>query len=59
MRDFFIKMNILYISLFGAYEEWKREIWDRELDENFCCDGRECGCGGESVRDSWKMSRRY
>jgi len=59
MRDFILKVRILYISLIGAYEEWKSAIWERDLDENFCCDGRECGCGGDSVREAWDMSRKY
>ena len=56
MKDTIFKLKLLWIFLIDAYENWKREIWKRELDENQCCDGRECCCGGASIRDSWSLA---
>lgn len=51
MRGMFVKFRILCVFLCSAVESWRREIWSRDLDELYCCDGRECGCGGKTVRD--------
>ena len=50
MRDILFKLKQLYYFLLSAFELWKSDIWDRDLDEPYCCDGRECCCEGLSLR---------
>lgn len=49
MIQLFRKLKILFGFLTGAFANWKTEVWIRDLDESYCCNGRECGCGGSSV----------
>lgn len=51
MRDLLCKLGVLLAMLRGIYDTWETEVWVRDLDENYCCSGRECGCGGISVRE--------
>ena len=53
MGDLLFKLKILVVLLKGQFHEWRVDIWSRHLDERYCCDGRECGCCGVSVRDVW------
>lgn len=56
MADFLDKLRILKMMLQGTYDEWKSEVWAKELDQRYCCDGRECGCMASTVREvyGWK-----
>jgi hypothetical protein len=58
MGDFLFKLKILAVLLKGQFHEWRIDVWSRELDERYCCDGRECGCYGVSVRDVWNINNR-
>lgn len=51
MSDFLFKLRILWMLLRCTYSEWRREVWVRNLDSPYCCDGRECGCYGTTVRE--------
>ena len=51
MRDAITKIRILFGFLSSSVDAWKSEVWSRDLDERYCCDGRECGCQGVSVRE--------
>ena len=31
-------------------EYWRKEIWARDPDERYCCNGDLCGCRGATVR---------
>lgn len=53
MRDALFKLRILRVMLGGAYTEWRDYIANRDLDGLYCCDGRECCCGGETLREMW------
>ena len=53
MSDAFLKIRLLWFYLRQAYEDWKSQVWRADLDQNFCCDGRECGCRGVSVRQAY------
>lgn len=59
MRDVIFKLRILALMLRDTFEGWKMSIWQRDLDGHYCCDGRECGCQGSSVRDvyNWEIRR--
>lgn len=56
LKNFIFKIRALIWFLRGAGEDWRREIWDRDLDGQYCCDGRECMCGGLSVRETYSPS---
>ena len=56
MKDTLFKFKILYWLLLEHYEHWRKEIWNRDLDEVWCCSGRECACGGETVRTIWTQT---
>lgn len=51
MSDWLFKLRLLYHFLIEAGEMWWGEVGKRDLDERFCCDGRMCGCYGESIRE--------
>lgn len=53
MADIIYKLRILRWMVANTYADWRFTIWRRDLDGNYCCDGRECCCGGESLRSSW------
>ena len=52
-KDVKDKIRILVILFFDAWGVWKRDIYPVDLDAQYCCHGRECGCGGMTHRDSW------
>ena len=49
--DWLVKLRILIHYLRSAYEDWHKLVWCNDLDIPYCCSGRECGCGGVSIRD--------
>lgn len=53
MNDLAFKLRILSHLLGAAYDEWRDTIWRKDLDSQYCCDGRECCCGGETLREMW------
>lgn len=59
LRDILDKLRILRDGVIGVYEWWKDDIWPRDLDETYCCDGRECGCGGVTVREAHLTEKMY
>ena len=50
MDDRLFKLRILRAFLEEAFTSWRDQLWDRDLDDIYCCDGRECCCGGETIR---------
>ena len=58
MTDIIFKLRFLWPHIMNGYELWKSSIWDKDLDSNLCCDGKECGCGGESIRDVLNFSNK-
>lgn len=55
MSDVIQKLRILTLMLTSTFHDWKGEVWQKDLDSLYCCDGRECCCGGETIRDQWSM----
>lgn len=53
MTDLAFKLRVLRWMLADSYTQWRREVWERELDASYCCDGRECGCMAATVRELW------
>lgn len=53
MGDLIFKLRILRFMIGGAYDEWRDSVWRRDLDSTYCCDGRECCCAAETVREMW------
>jgi hypothetical protein len=54
MKDFFIKLQILCYFILNATWNWKREIWGKNLDSYYCCNGDMCGCQGITIRENWE-----
>jgi hypothetical protein len=53
MRDTLLKFRLLWIGLRVAFDEWRNEIWRKDLDGTYCCNGRECGCYGMTRRQMY------
>jgi len=53
MGEVIFKLHVLRVMVGDVYEEWRDSVWRRDLDSAYCCDGRECGCGAETVREMW------
>lgn len=51
--DVWFKLRVLWWLLCNAAEQWRSDVWSCELDARYCCDGRECGCGGSTNREIW------
>lgn len=49
--DLMWKIRSLFGFVRSGYESWKREVWERDPDERFCCDGKMCACRGSTVRE--------
>ena len=59
MNETIDKLRILRIMTENAFREWKKHVWPRDLDQPYCCDGRECGCGAITTREcyNWKIEQ--
>lgn len=53
MRNLIDKLRILFIFLADAVNRWEHEILENDIDSPYCCDGRECGCGGTTIREAY------
>ena len=51
MKDKYLKLVILWQMLASSFRYWKQGYWGKDLDERACCDGRECGCYGMTIRE--------
>jgi len=51
MGDILVKLRILWRVIRVAIADWRAQVWRRELDEHYCCDGHMCGCGAATVRE--------
>lgn len=49
-RDTLTKLRILVDYIRVAYSDWQTLVWRNDLDAPYCCDGRECGCGAQTIR---------
>ncbi|WP_374413328.1 hypothetical protein [Novosphingobium colocasiae] len=56
MGDLIFKLRVLRMMIGHAYEEWRDSVWKCDLDSTYCCDGRECCCGAETVRELWSYA---
>lgn len=45
------KIRILFGWWHDQFDFWRKEILHRDLDSYWCCNGRECGCGGGTIRE--------
>lgn len=53
IRGAMTKLALLPGFLSRAFDDWLSLIWESDLDACYCCDGRECGCGGQTTREVW------
>jgi len=60
MSDTIFKLRLLAALLRCSFEEWREQIWQRELDAPYCCGGHECGCMATTTRQlySWQLERK-
>lgn len=58
MNDIVFKISLLRLFFCQAIDEWRQEIFNRDLDDRYCCDGRECGCGGATVREMYTTDHK-
>ena len=56
-KDIFLKLRILTIFLLFAWHDWCTEIWYKDLDSHYCCNGNMCACGGVSVREIYVKAK--
>jgi len=56
-KDIITKLITLYWFLRGSYGEWKENVWERDLDRPYCCDGYMCGCQASTVREVFCTKR--
>lgn len=49
-----------FIGLLTSPEPWRfmRDYHDRDPDSYRCCDGHECGCGGQTIREFCEEARK-
>ena len=52
IKDILWKLKVLIISMLDNYKSWKEVVWEKELDELYCCNGRECGCMATTNREN-------
>jgi len=50
MKDAITRLRILMDMLVRTLSDWHKNIWKEDLDRFICCDGRECGCCGVTIR---------
>lgn len=51
MTDFIFKLAVLIHFIRDACTKWHSEIWVKDIDSLYCCDGRWCCCGGITIRE--------
>lgn len=59
MADLIFKLRVLRAFVSDAIDNWRELVWSRDLDAAYCCDGRECCCGGETVRQVFSYQVRH
>jgi hypothetical protein len=57
MSDVLFKLRILLSYLVSTVDEWKLEIWDKDLDSYYCCNGVMCACGGKTIGEQYNDKR--
>jgi hypothetical protein len=53
MINFFLKLKVLFWLIQEQFGYWQKEVLEKELDALYCCDGRNCCCGGVTNREVW------
>ena len=54
LRKIVFKVRILFMLLADTYNNWKSEIWKKDLNEYVCCDGDRCGCDGVTITELYE-----
>ena len=53
MKDKILKLKILGIFFGDALQDWKENVWGKDLDEPYCCDCDGCECDNDTIRDAY------
>lgn len=57
LLDLLWKLALLPRFLKSGYCSWTTEIWRRDPDERYCCDGAMCCCGGIALREAYRAQQ--
>jgi len=47
-----VKIRLFFLYIMSALWQWKEDVWKMDLDGLYCCDGKECSCGGLTNREA-------
>ena len=53
MQKLKILKSMIFNTLQECFGDWKAEVWVKDLDDWDCCNGKECMCGGHTVREKY------
>ena len=53
MMDIAFKIKVLFWFMSQAFKEWRVEIWRKDPDSRYCCNGNLCCCGGRTIRETY------
>lgn len=57
MKDKIYKIKIFfkhYLTFYIGFQDWKEQVWESSLDEETCCSGYMCNCGGRTIRQNFR-----
>ena len=52
-----ILKSMIFCGVLVAYRTWKTEVWPNDLDDYDCCSGRECLCGGYTIKECYGIEK--
>lgn len=55
VKNIHFKLKILYYDIYEVLIHWRDIVWKSDLDQLVCCNGRDCFCGGETLRDTYEF----
>lgn len=57
MKDIVFKLKLLHWFFCDAFQDWKQRVWEKDMDEPYCCNGNECGCYAVTNREMYENMR--
>jgi hypothetical protein len=62
ITNFFFKLRVLFLCIRDGQQSgfifWKENIYPKDPDQRYCCNGHECGCEGATIRDLWTTENK-
>lgn len=53
IKQVFKKLKILCLFIIQDFKEWKSSVWEKDLNELSCCNGKDCYCSGGTIEDMY------